>query len=238
MTPKTKIRLLSVETKKENPFIHFCLNFVSPLGVGFERRWQHVQNSKRPLKWNILVLLVAQRPIAGLGRHRQINYGLGHGHLFASADVDWPSPQRQRMRILTRRSHFGLVLMGHAGHLMGSLHRYIHTCYALWRIDVETNALPLQELSWGSCVISTHRQGLFLPPEPMDHGLEAWLTLVMEAKRPPSQMTDSSVSGISWNRRWIHQPLLRAMKKWSAALSHLPVAFLPSGKLLLKHLTA
>lgn len=68
----------------------------------------------------------------------------------------------------------------------------------------------------------------------MDRGWEAWLTLAMGDKRPPSRMTGSSVSGISWSRKWIHQPSLKATKKWSAALSRHRVAFSPSGKKMSK----
>ena len=54
--------------------------------------------------------------------------------------------------------------------------------------------------------------------------------LAAGVKRPPFLTTASFVSGISWNPRRIHQPSLSAKKRWSAALSRHPVAFLPSGK--------
>ena len=88
-----------------------------------------------------------------------------------------------------------------------------------------------QERSSGRFVISIRHQGPFSHPEPMDRGLEVWLTLAVDARRRRSLTTASSASGISWNPRLIHQPSLSAMKRWYAALSRLRAEFLPSGKL-------
>lgn len=133
-------------------------------GMGPEGRWQHVQNLKGTFERNLLVLLVAKRPTVGLGRRRQIHSRLGHGHLFAGPDADWPSSQRQRLRILARWGHFGFLFLGHSSHPLGPLYRSFFFTTATWCVPATLKSNNGVELTGDELRALCHQ---YPPPRPI-----------------------------------------------------------------------